>query len=59
MWYGLFVHLFFVTDQHVCDSTDWVLELGILKRGRVLKALWDSGRSFQQQKVEGLSLIHI
>jgi DNA topoisomerase III len=30
----------------------WVLELGIMKRGRVLKALWDSGRSFQQSKVE-------
>ena len=32
----------------------WVLELGIIKRGRALKALWNSGRSFQKNKVENL-----
>ena len=32
----------------------WVLELGIIKRGRSLRALWDSGRSFNKARVEGL-----
>lgn len=32
----------------------WVLELGILKRGRTLRALWNSGRSFNKNKVESL-----
>jgi DNA topoisomerase-3 len=32
----------------------WTLELGVLKRGRMLRALWGSGRSFNKQKVEGL-----
>jgi DNA topoisomerase-3 len=46
---------------HVCGSkyplsisTDWVLELGVLKRGRMLRALWASGRSFNKGKTEGL-----
>ena len=34
--------------------TDWVLELGVLKRGRRLKATWESGRSFNKQKTEDL-----
>jgi DNA topoisomerase-3 len=32
----------------------WVLELGVTKRGRSFRALWDSGRSFNKSKVEGL-----
>ena len=32
----------------------WVLELGILKRGRRLRALWESGRSFNKKKTESL-----
>lgn len=32
----------------------WTLELGILKRGRSLRATWGSGRSFNKSKVEGL-----
>lgn len=32
----------------------WVLELGILKRGRRLRALWESGRSFNKNKTEKL-----
>ncbi|GAX14392.1 DNA topoisomerase III [Fistulifera solaris] len=32
----------------------WVLELGIYKRGRQMRALWNSGRSFQKAKVEAL-----
>lgn len=32
----------------------YVLELGISKRGRSLRALWDSGRSFTRKKVEDL-----
>ena len=32
----------------------WVLELGILKRGRRLRALWESGRSFNKAKTEKL-----
>ena len=33
---------------------DWVLELGVLKRGRMLRALWESGRSFNKAKTESL-----
>jgi DNA topoisomerase-3 len=33
----------------------WVLELGILKRGRRLRALWESGRSFDKKKTESLA----
>ncbi len=32
----------------------WLLSLGILKRGRLIKAQWDSGRSFNQNKVDKL-----
>jgi DNA topoisomerase III len=32
----------------------WVLELGVIKRGRKLQALWTSGRSFNKNKVERL-----
>jgi len=32
----------------------WLLSLGILKRGRIIKAQWDSGRSFNQNKVQKL-----
>lgn len=32
----------------------WVLELNVIKRGRVLQALWNSGRSFNKGKVESL-----
>lgn len=32
----------------------WVLELNVMKRGRTLQALWDSGRSFNKGKVEHL-----
>lgn len=32
----------------------WVLELNVIKRGRMLQALWDSGRSFNKGKVEHL-----
>jgi DNA topoisomerase-3 len=35
-------------------STDWVLELGILKRGRILRATWEAGRSFNKSNTEGL-----
>jgi DNA topoisomerase-3 len=31
-----------------------VLELGIIKRGRTLRALWNSGRSFNKGRVEAL-----
>ena len=34
----------------------WVLELAIAKRGCMLRALWDSGRSFNKGKVEALVL---
>ena len=49
----------FVVQRHVDIETFkpepyWVLELGVLKRGRALKALWESGRSFQKQKTESL-----
>lgn len=37
----------------------WVLELGIYKRGRQMKALWNSGRSFQKSKVEKLKEITV
>jgi DNA topoisomerase-3 len=33
---------------------DWVLGLTIFKRGRICKAAWESGRSFNRQKVERL-----
>lgn len=32
----------------------WVLELNVIKRGRSLQALWNSGRSFNKDKVENL-----
>jgi DNA topoisomerase-3 len=32
----------------------WVLELAIAKRGRMLRALWDAGRSFNKGRVEAL-----
>lgn len=32
----------------------WVLELGVSKRGRKLRALWNSGRSFNKNRVERL-----
>lgn len=32
----------------------WSLDLGIMKRGRKLKATWGSGRSFNKNKVENL-----
>jgi len=32
----------------------WLLDLSIMKRGRVCKATWDSGRSFNRKKVEQL-----
>ena len=32
----------------------WMLDLGVLKRGRILRATWGSGRSFNKSKVEGL-----
>jgi DNA topoisomerase IA len=35
-------------------STDWVLELGVLKRGRILRATWEAGRSFSKAKTESL-----
>ena len=35
-------------------STDWVLELGVLKRGRILRATWEAGRSFNKSKTESL-----
>lgn len=49
----------FVVQRHVDIETFkpepyWVLELGILKRGRQLRALWESGRSFQKAKTEAL-----
>lgn len=33
---------------------DWVLELGVLKRGRMLRATWEAGRSFNKNKTESL-----
>ena len=33
---------------------DWTLELGVLKRGRMLRATWESGRSFNKKKTEAL-----
>jgi hypothetical protein len=30
----------------------WLLDLNIIKRGRVCKATWDTGRSFNRKKVE-------
>ena len=38
----------------LCLLLDWVLELGVLKRGRMLRATWEAGRSFQKQKTESL-----
>ena len=32
----------------------WLLDLGIMKRGKMCRAVWDSGRSFNMQKVQGL-----
>jgi DNA topoisomerase III len=32
----------------------WVLDLGIMKRGRAVRALWNSGRSFDRAKVQKL-----
>jgi DNA topoisomerase IA len=32
----------------------WVLELGIFKRARQLRALWDSSRSFKKSKIKKL-----
>lgn len=32
----------------------WMLELAVMKRGRMLRALWDSGRSFNKNKIEKL-----
>jgi len=32
----------------------WVLELAVMKRGRMMRALWDSGRSFNKNRVESL-----
>jgi DNA topoisomerase-3 len=32
----------------------WLLNLGILKRGRIIRAQWDSGRSFNQNKIQKL-----
>ena len=32
----------------------WVLDLSIYKRGRVCKALWEGGRSFNKKKIEDL-----
>ena len=32
----------------------WQLDLGVMKRGRVMKAVWSAGRSFSRTKVEGL-----
>lgn len=32
----------------------WTLELGVMKRGRMLRAPWGSGRSFNKNKVEAL-----
>jgi DNA topoisomerase III len=32
----------------------WILELNVLKRGRKLKAVWSSGRSFNKNRVEQL-----
>lgn len=32
----------------------WLLNLGIVKRGRMIRAQWDSGRSFNQKKVQQL-----
>ena len=48
-----------VVQRHVDIETFrpepyWVLELGILKRGRRLRALWESGRSFNKNKTENL-----
>lgn len=49
----------FCAQRHVDIETFkpepyWVLELGINKRGRSLRALWDSGRSFNKGHVESL-----
>ncbi|KAG7362205.1 DNA topoisomerase [Nitzschia inconspicua] len=49
----------FVVQRHIDIETFkpepyWFLELGILKRGRQLRALWESGRSFQKQKTEAI-----
>mmetsp|Transcript_6890 Transcript_6890/g.19941 ORF Transcript_6890/g.19941 Transcript_6890/m.19941 type:complete len:878 (+) Transcript_6890:797-3430(+) len=49
----------FVVQRHIDIETFtpepfWVLELGILKRGRRLRALWESGRSFNKTKTEAL-----
>jgi DNA topoisomerase-3 len=32
----------------------WTMDLGILKRGRMLRATWAGGRSFNKNKIEGL-----
>ena len=37
----------------------WVLELNVIKRGRMLQALWNSGRSFNKQKIEDLLKLSI
>jgi len=32
----------------------WLLDLGVVKRGRIIRAQWNSGRSFNQAKVQQL-----
>lgn len=35
---------------------DWTLELAVLKRGRMLRATWEAGRSFNKHKTEELAM---
>ena len=49
----------FCVQRHVDIETFkpepyWTVELCVMKRGRALRALWDSGRSFNKSKVEKL-----
>jgi DNA topoisomerase-3 len=53
------IRLGFCVKRHIDIETFspqpyWLLDLGILKRGRMIRAQWDSGRSFNQNKVEKL-----
>lgn len=53
------IRLGFCVKRHIDIETFtpepyWLLSLGIMKRGRSIKAQWDSGRSFNQNKVQKL-----
>lgn len=44
----------YLSIQTFTPEPYWLLDLNIFKRGRVCKATWDAGRSFNRKKVEQL-----